>query len=441
MKILERYILKENFKPFIVSLLVTTFIMIFDRLLDILDLIILKKPDFLTVVSIFGLSLPFMLALTIPMAVLLASIMSFGRLATDNELIAFKSCGINIYTLIKPTVIAALLLSIFMVYFNNKILPDSNHKLKILTQKVAQRKPMTSIKPKTFLTLKDFTLYAEEKKDNNLYGILIYDFSNSRFPMIISAKSGNVDLSNGGNTFKATFYNGEIHKPDRIDYNKYQTTKYKKMTFYIPDLGNKYTTHISNYRGDRELSSKAMIKINKERREDIAHVQKEITSLQKELRMVSISEMKKDLKKNKIRILKNKLEIKEDRVNSLKRQIRQYEVEIHKKYAIAFACLIFVLIGVPIGMMTRTSGVGMAFSVSSVIFMIYYTFLTVGEDLADKGIISPFISMWIANIIFGIIGIFLVIYSVKETKFIDIYGALKKVSNLFLKIGGKIFIR
>lgn len=434
MKILERYILKENFKPFLVSLLVTTFVMIFDRLLDILDLIITKKPDALTVLSIFGLSLPFMLALTIPMAVLLAAIMSFGRLATDNELIAFKSCGINIYTLIKPTVIAALLLSLFMVYFNNKILPDSNHKLKILMQKVAQRKPMTSIKPNVFLSLKNFTLYADSKENNTLYGVLIYDFNESRFPMLIAAKKGVVHLSNGGNTFKAVFTDGEIHKPDKIDFNKYQITKFKTMTLNIPDLGYRLSTHVSNYRGDRELSSKAMIKINHERREKIDKTNKELKTLQKQLLMISAKKIKDKRQKNKIRYLKNKIELDKDRVKTLHKQIRQYDVEIHKKYAIAFACLIFVLIGVPIGMMTKTSGVGMAFSVSSIIFMIYYTFLTVGEDLADKGFISPFISMWIANIIFGILGIFLVISSVKETKSIDIKKGLINVKNFFVKL-------
>ncbi len=433
MKILERYILKENFKPFIVSLLVTTFIMIFDRLLDILDLIILKKPPCVRGVGMFKVSITVMLALTIPMAVLLAAIMSFGRLATDNELIAFKSCGINIYTLIKPTVIAALLLSLFMVYFNNKILPDSNHKLKTLTQRVAQRKPMTSIKAKTFLTLKDFTLYADEKIEDELFGVLIYDFSNSRFPMIISAKKGTVKLSNGGNSFKAVFTEGEIHNPDKIDFNKYKITKFKTMTLNIPDLGNKMSTHVSNYRGDRELSSKAMIAINKKREENIKSENIKIFKLERELRGILSSDLGKKLKENKIRILKNKIEIKKDRVKSLKKQIRQYQVEIHKKYAIAFACLIFVLIGVPIGMMTKTSGVGMAFSVSSIIFMIYYTFLTVGEDLADKGFVSPFLSMWIANIIFGILGIFLVIYSVKETKVIDIQAGIIKIKNFFLK--------
>ena len=137
------------------------------------------------------------------------------------------------------------------------------------------------------------------------------------------------------------------------------------------------------------------------------------------------------IKQKEIKSLKNKLNLKKDKKNGLLRDIRKYEVEIHKKYAIAFACIFFVLIGVPIGMMTKTSGVGMAFSVSSIIFLLYYGSLTLGEEFADKGVISPFLAMWISNIIFGIVGIYLTIISVKEMKFIDL--------NKLKKMTGKIF--
>ena len=129
----------------------------------------------------------------------------------------------------------------------------------------------------------------------------------------------------------------------------------------------------------------------------------------------------------------NSRKIKLDKIRNYQKNIRMYQVEIHKKYAIAFACLIFVLIGAPIGMMTRTSGVGMAFSVSSIVFLIYYGTLTGGEELADKGVVSPFLAMWISNILFGIIGIYLVIISVKEMKFIDIERFKLKIMK-FLKI-------
>ncbi|MDO9578423.1 MAG: LptF/LptG family permease [Candidatus Cloacimonadales bacterium] len=431
MKILDRYILKENFKPFIVSLIVTTFVMLLDKIIDLLNLIIDKHLDFLTVVYIFGLSLPFMLALTVPMAVLLASIMSFGRLSIDNELIACKACGINIYSLLKPTVIAALFISFFMVYFNNAILPDTNHQLKNLMIKVNYRRPVTAIVPGTFTVMKNYTIYAKERIEDELLDVVIYNSETTKFPQTIFAKKGKVLLSNGGNSLKAILYNGQMHDRDAKDPDKYQMTKFKQFTLNLPDLGYKINEEGSDYRGDRELSSKAMQQIIDKTRDEISASESEISKINEEilkLRSDSLSSKtaQRDLKKNY-----NKLALKKDKIKALNGDIRKYAVEIHKKYAIAFACLIFALVGAPVGMMTRTSGVGMAFSVSSFVFLIYYGTLTLGEELADKGIVSPFMSMWISNIIFGIIGIYLIIISVKEMKFINLNSGFKKIKKLF----------
>jgi len=429
MKILERYILKENFKPFIVSLMVTTFVMLLDKIIDLLNMIIDKHLDFVTIVSIFSLSLPFMLALTVPMAILLASIMSFGRLAVDNELVAFKSCGINIYTLLKPTVIAALFISIFMVYFNNEVLPDTNHMLKNMMIKANYRRPVTAIIPGTFNTMKNYTIYAKERRDDQLYDVIIYNRENTKFPQTITAERGEIYLTNGGNSLTAILHKGQLHERDSQNPAKYQISEFKRFTLNLPDLGYKMNEEGSDYRGDRELSSKAMQYVINRKEKQIEVVVEEIIDINAAIekdRPDSLTSRTafRDLKKNY-----NKLSMKKDKLKTLQRDIHKYQVEIHKKYAIAFACIIFVLVGAPVGMMTRTSGVGMAFSVSSFVFLIYYGALTLGEELADKGIVSPFLAMWISNIVFGVVGIYLVIISVRELKVLD----LKIVKDKLLK--------
>ena len=428
MKILERYILKENFKPFVVSLIVTTFVMLLDKIIDLLNLIIEKHLDILTVVSIF-------LALTIPMAILLASIMSFGRLSVDNELVAFKSCGINIYTLIRPTVMAALLLSVFMVYFNNAILPQTNHMLKNIMIKANYRRPATAIVPGTFNSMKNYTIYVKERIDDELFGILIYNRENTKFPQTISAKRGRIELANGGNSLKAILYNGQIHERDQKNPDKYNISEFKKFTLNLPDLGYKMNKEGTDYRGDRELSSNAMQEIVNERKNKIELIQTEIIDIQENIDEINSNE-EEAIDKNELKKNYNQLNLKSDKITSLKSDIRKYQVEIHKKYAIAFACVIFVLIGAPIGMMTKTSGVGMSFSVSAIIFLIYYGALTIGEEFADKGVISPFLAMWISNIVFSIIGIYLVIISVREMKTLNLTKIRNKV-NKFLGFGIK----
>jgi lipopolysaccharide export system permease protein len=418
MKILERYILSENFKPFIVSLIVVTFVMLLDRILDLMNLIIEKNLDFLTTTTIFGLSLPFMLALTIPMAILLATIMSFSRLSVDNELIAFKSCGINIYTLMRPTVIAAFFLSLFMIYFNNTILPETNHQLKNKMIEVGYRRPVTAIKPRVFNSLEKYTIYAKQRVGEELRGIMIYNHNGLKYPETITAKRGKIELSNNGNSLMATLYDGEMHTRDEQQPAKYQIRTFKKFVLNLPDLGYQLNQQGSSYRGDRELSSAAMQEKIEQNRKEIAQIRQSLKETESKLAENS------QLSSRDVKKYKNSIRIKEDKIEARKRDIREYQVEIQKKYAIAFACLVFVLIGPPVGMMTRTNGVGMAFTVSSIVFILYYGALTLGEELADNGTISPVFAMWFADVLFAIIGVYLVITSVRESKFtrLDLLG-------------------
>jgi lipopolysaccharide export system permease protein len=185
----------------------------------------------------------------------------------------------------------------------------------------------------------------------------------------------------------------------------------------------------TEYRGDRELSSNAMQEIVEERKSKIKIITTEIEDIQDKIEKIKY-ENGNETDKKELKKIYTKLNLKKDKVVTLQSDIRKYEVEIHKKYAIAFACVIFVLIGAPIGMMTKTSGVGMSFSVSAIVFLIYYGALTLGEELADKGIVSPFLAMWISNIVFCFIGIYLVVISVREMRTLDLSKIKNSVSKL-----------
>jgi len=427
MKILSRYILKEHAGPFTLAVIVITFIMLLDRVLDLLNLIITKHLDLWTTTRVFVLSLPFMLALAIPMAVLVATIMAFGRLSSDNEITAFKASGINIYSMMKPVVIGAMLISLFMIYFNDHILPESNYALKNLLIKISARRPTSELKPGLFTELKDYNFYFHDKtEDGEQYNdIVIYDKSNGNYPRTISADYGKIDLYNGGNSLNATLYNGLIHEISNDDPEDYTTIVFKEYQIKIPDLGIGVSEAHLAQRGDREMSSYHMKEHIKEvdvkRQEKLADLNKYTAAL------AALNEDPKsedDKERNK---LKHLIEVNKQRVYSMNREISKYQVEIDKKYSIAFACLVFILIGAPVGMMTRTNSVGMSFIVSSLVFVVYYVSLFAGEELADKMIISPFIGMWISNIIFTIVGIYLVIYSMRERKIIHI----ERIKNIF----------
>ncbi len=418
MKILSRYILREHVAPFLISLLVVTFILLIDRVIDLLNMIIEKKLDAGTILQLFTLSLPYMLALSIPMAVLVATILAFGRMSVDRETIAMKSSGINIYRLLLPLFAAAVVLTGVMVYFNHYFLPDTNHKLKNLTVKIAYYKPMTIIKPNEFTTLMDYTVFARANVNNELQDVLIYDRSQTKIPRTILAKRGEVLQMDKGNSLQIILHDGEMHERNERESGKYQLRKFERFIVNIRNLAQNLDFGETSYRSDREMTYPQLVQAINEKKLALAAKQEEVERLR--LRSKTSNAKPPSYESGvETRRLGIMLKMAEDQGKELIEGLRSLQVEYHKKFALSFAVVIFILIGVPLGLMTKTSGIGTAFSVSSVIFLVYYVALTGGEQLADRSLVSPFISMWITNLLFLAGGIYLVYASIHEKQLVN----------------------
>lgn len=429
MKILERYFFWESLKPFIISLIVITFVMMLDRLVDLLNIIIEKQLDLLTIISLFSLSLPFIMALSVPLSVLSSSIMTFGRMSVDQELTAAKACGINIYKKLIHLYIISILLAAGMAYFNDFILPETNHTLKNLMIKVTYKKPINAIKAGTFTVLNNVSIFASESIGDELHGVIIFNRESSNFPMTITAQKGTIKIEDNATKVIVTLYNGEIHEKDPKDANKYQIRYFKKYTMVRNDLGFEFDNSPTNYRGDREMTSVQFQDMIKERSNTLKMVNKEVDQLKKELdklpKNISTPEDYDQYKK-----YSTMFNLKQGEKREIEKTLRIFQVEIQKKYALAFACFIFFLIGAPVGMMTKSSGIGMAFSVSALIFIIYYMMLVGGEELGDRGFIHPYIAMWLPNLLFLILGLILTYTSYKEKSFFDLTRLTMKLKKL-----------
>ena len=419
MKILSRYILREHVAPFFLSLLVVTFVLLIDRVIDLLDLIIEKKLDANTVLQLFGLSLPYMVALSIPMAVLVATILAFGRMTVDRETIAMKSSGINLYRLLGPLMLTALLLTGVMAWFNHYFLPNANHKLKNLTVKIAYYRPMTIIKPNAFTTLTDYTIFVKDNQNNELRDVLIYDRSQTKLPRVIMAETGEVVQLDNGNSLQIILHSGEMHERNEREQGKYQLRRFETFSVYIRDLATNLDFADSAYRSDREMTYPQLMAGIRAKSSELADKDRELGNLSR--RLQELEGRPKDyasgVEQRRLGIMKTQAEDQQRQINE---NLRSLQVEYHKKFALSFAIVIFVLVGIPLGLMTRTSGIGMAFSVSSVIFLIYYVALTGGEELADRALMSPFLSMWLTNIIFLILGIVLIYLSMREKQLVNL---------------------
>ncbi len=386
MKVLYKYILKENLSAFVLGVVLLTFILMMDRFFDLIDLIIGKGLHPFVVLETLLLSLPFILALTIPMAVLVGTIIAFGRLSHDQELVALQASGIGFFTCVFPVLLAASMLVCCVILFNNYVLPESNHRMKNLMIDISQKKPAVKIKEGIFIPdFPGYQVYIEhtDPKHSRIYGVTIYETESHGRSRIISAADGEIEFSAGKRVFTISLNRGEIHEIDENNPERSLLLKFRKHTIYIP-MDPEMVRKEREFRSDRELSSGAMREIVEKLREDVA------------VKEAKLGESgPKESKRLRMEIA------------SKRRQINKYLVEIHKKYAIPVACIVFVLVGAPIGYYLRRGGLGIGMGVSIGFFLVYYVGLVAGEEIADRGIVAPWLSMWLPNILLGSAGIVL----------------------------------
>ena len=448
MRILDRYILKIHLGPYFFGLAIITFVFVMDFIFRYLDLFIGKGVDFFIVLEFFLLSLGHMFALIIPMAVMPATLMAFGQLSSENEVTAMKASGVSLYRMILPVLVASILLSIGLVYYNNHLLPESNHRLLNLMIDIGKMKPTIEIKENIFSeAVPGYTILIREKDDKTgkIKDVQIFKKRKGSIPTTIIADRGTMIFKEEENILRFELEDGEIHEmPDPRDITTYRRTLFKQFTLNIHDTERSLKRTERSHRGDREMSAAMMQEKIKEIEKGmevmknhmhqvaarpvvttIATVADEIINLIPEEETkppVPEPELQRSQRKRPgaaeeqvLQVLENELNIVESNVN----QIHRYGVEIHKKYSIPFSCIIFVLLGAPLAMRSGRKGMTMSIGFSILFFLIYYVFLISGEKLADRRFVSPWLAMWLPNIILGTGAVILIHQTVLETQVIN----------------------
>ena len=441
MKILYRYILREHVGPFFFGLAVIMFILVMDFILEVLNMIIGKGLDALVILQIFVLNLAWMLALAIPMAVLISTLMAFGRLSQDNEITALKSSGVSLYRLIWPVLIASAVLCGGMMVFNDRVLPELNHRARLLMTDIQQKRPTWNLKENVFIDeIPGYHILVKkvDPQSSEVEGVTIYDQKNRRVPRTIIAEKGEVEFAPDGNTLVFRLFNGEIHESDDADPQRYRRISFDRQTIYIQDAGNKLIRSNSEYRTDREKTSGQMLGEVREKEGEIAAAKQRIA--QTVNLALSTSAPRADsnrvaaggpkvlgdlIKKNQTVL--NQILTEEQNIKNKRRLANSLLVEVHKKYALAVACIVFILMGAPLGIMARKGGMAVGLGLSLGFFVLYWAFLIGGEELADRQIIPAFWAMWSANFLIGAAGIYILVKSARETKFISWAWAEKLV--------------
>lgn len=429
---ISKYILKEHIGPLFLALFILTFILLMNRIFRMIDLIISKGLAVTTVLKLFLLTLPFLLAMTIPMATLVAVVLAFGRLSGDNEIMAFKASGVNLFRLVVPVLLGASLITVGMIYFNDVILPETNHEFKNLMIAIHRKHPTLSIEERVFINDFDgYQIYITEKDDqtSTIYGVIIHEIgSNMRIARTILAASGTLKVDPNNTALLIDLKDGEIHEIDPQDQRKYRLMHFKNHRLNL-QLESELDEDITSSRGDRELNIQAMQDKIASYRTDKIKVRQRIKRLEELLAQSQADSIAQAdsmgaasdsvvissgpdpsvlTPSNPYQALETQIVQQHARLESLDRYISKYQVEIHKKYALPVACIVFVLIGAPMGVVGRR-GFGVLFSFFAFVF--YYICLIGGEELADRRLISPFFAMWTANVVLGGLGFFLLFYS------------------------------
>ncbi|MBL6911843.1 MAG: LptF/LptG family permease, partial [Candidatus Marinimicrobia bacterium] len=425
-----------------------TTVLFLQFLIRAIDRFLGKGLDVFTILEYLYLNLAWIIALSVPMSLLISSVMTYGRMSQENEITALKSAGVNLFSIIKPALWFGSIVGFLLCLFNNFILPDMNYNARLLARDIYQKKPELTIEPGYFVDMiPQYTMIVKELDGKEFKDIKIFSKNTSSEQTTIYAKSGS--LESKGGIITVNLQDGEIHEIDLENYDHYRKIKFgtHQIIISIDDLLLNRTSE-SN-RTDREMKVPAMIEKIQQNKISIEQIKKRIETVKNDIGIDTNSQMNLAGIMNQIEILKEdtSVEINENRdynnktpvsnyeekekIRSLNNNARQFQneftlienyeknnnkflVEIHKKFTLAVACILFTLVGAPLGILVRKGGITIASALSIAFFLIYYILLIWGEQLADRALLDPAIGSWMPNIVLFIVGIIILFLSDKK---------------------------
>lgn len=467
MSILSRYLLRLHIGPFVFALGALTSLLLLNQIAKRLGDLVGKGLPWSVVVEVFALSVPFIVTMTLPMAVLVAVLYATSRLAGDSEVSALGAGGVSLWRILRPLVLAGVALTLVTFAFSDHILPRTNHRLRTLYADIARKKPTFSIKEQVINEVQRgrFFLRAAfiDPATYALRDVAIYDLTDQDRKRIIYADSGYLAITPDQEDAYLTLFSGIMHDFDRQDPAMFQLIGFRRDVVRVEGVGNELRRTISDsYKSEREMSVCEMERAVASRHRDQTLAQRRAAAarLTGLYALVGLPPVAPDtqataagpslycraleswaswllppelqaqgppnpprvrptppqrpprtvLRGAPVGLSAPEVRASEDRARIAGIQAAHFLVEIHKKYAMAVACLVFVLVGVPIAIRFPRGGLGFVIGMSLVFFAIYYVGLIGGESLADRGVVSPWI-MWAPDALFSAVAVVLLRYS------------------------------
>ena len=451
-KKIDIYILLNFLGLFIMTFVICIFILLMQFVwMHITDLVG-KGVGLGVFVEFFVYAVASVVPLALPLAILLASLMSFGNMGEKFELTAMKSAGISLFRIMRPLTITVALISVMAFFFSNNVLPVTQSRLWALIFSLRQKSPELDIPVGEFYGgINNYKIYVRDKKSNGqLCDLMIYDFTEGfQDASVILADSGRLFLTADNKYLVLKLYKGEtfenLKQGDDSGGGVNKPKPYRRETFEQKNMLIEFDSDFSRYDesvlADQHVSknvtqlvnsidsvnqiadkrssdqSKDMVENKYFARDRLPNrrVQKDSTYLAGSYSVDSIYnnftpvQRERALRQavEKAKNMRDQIEYNALLLNDSQEYIRKHSIELHRKFTLSFACLIFFFIGAPLGAIIRKGGLGMPVVISVILFIIYYLIDNTGYKMAREALWPVWIGMWLSSAVLLPIGIFL----------------------------------
>ncbi|TNF47877.1 MAG: YjgP/YjgQ family permease [Bacteroidetes bacterium] len=450
MKRLYVFSIRSFVGPFLVTLAISMFMLVMQFFWKYLDDLMGKGLSTWVILELLFYISASLIPLALPLAILLSSIMTFGNLAENNELTALKSSGLSLYRIMKPLMVVVLLIALGTFYFANYVIPVSNLKWHSLIYDIQNTKISSIITPGVYSNeLDGYAIKVDEGTESSFKGILIHDHTSPDEIKTIRADEGTIYKSENGkflyfelkNGYIAEelepqspnfLPNGEIH-PSKHNNRPSRRSTFSQATYKIDLSGFSLSRSQEDlFKDKHEMLNVFQIS------EEIDSVKRNADNIQKNflvamkadhpyfeslnfkpvegvdepnLRPRNESAIYFDSLKDQDKLLavqnaqswirrKNQnLKGQEDYLEGINNDLDGYWIEFHRKFALTYAIIVLFFIGAPLGAIVRKGGFGAPVVIAALLFMIYFVLISVGDSLANSGVVSPFLGMWFASIV------------------------------------------
>lgn len=452
---IDKLIIKTFIGPFIATFFIALFAVVMQHFWKYVDDMVGKGIDIVTLLKMIAMvSISVGVLFALPIAVLLASLMTFGNLSESFELLAIKSSGISLLRFMRPIFVVVLGICAVAFLFNNYIIPKANLTFYTMLSDMRNSKPSFDLKAGEFYKgIDQYAILVREKNDDQgwLKGIVIYETANNNYQdNIIVADSGRMQVSNDKSCLEFKLYNGERVQErgksldSKTDFIRMQFAQYTKV-FDISSLQLLKTNDTLNKEFYKALNltqlNKNIDSLQKYAHNYTAKVQPsisnnvlflkylkdsgftdakvaiapKITSIDK-LLPDSTLQMVASSTANKLEQVKNQISMDVFDFKAKDDSLRLHEIEWHSKFTFSIICIVMLLIGAPMGAIVRRGGLGVPLLIAILFFVLYFIFLSIGQKSAQAATLSPFVGIWLPVFVLTPIGLFLVYKAQKDAQ-------------------------